>query len=126
MGKYLTEEELVSTLKHTRIPTILVEGKDDVKIYRWLENDINESYLSHVDILPCGCRNTLMKLYALRLSFSNLVFIADKDQYVYGTIPPEYSDIVFTTGYSIENDLYAGKRIEDLFDTQDRTIFFAL
>lgn len=123
MGRNLTEDELISTLRHSEMPTILVEGKDDLKIFRWLEDDINALSSTHVDILPCGCRNTLLKLYKQRSTFSKVIFVADKDQYVYGTIPPEYSDVVFTTGYSIENDLYQGKGIENLFDKQDRAIF---
>ncbi len=45
----LTADELVATLIHTTLPTILVEGKYDMTIYRWLENHIG---LSHTDILP--------------------------------------------------------------------------
>ena len=123
MGKYLTEDELRSTLKHSSIPTILVEGKDDLKIYRWIEEDINASTTIHIDIMPCGCRNTLIKLYHSRSDFHKVLFIADKDCYVYSTIPPEYSDIIFTTGYSIENDLYHGKGIEKLFNKEDAFIF---
>lgn len=123
MGKYLTEDELRSTLKHSSIPTILVEGKDDLKIYRWIEEDINASTTIHIDIMPCGCRNTLIKLYHSRSDFHKVLFIADKDCYVYSTIPPEYSDIIFTTGYSIENDLYHGKGIEKLFNKEDALIF---
>jgi hypothetical protein len=123
MGKYFKEDELISLLKHSSLPTILVEGKDDVRIYRWLEDDINSSGTIHADILPCGCRNTLLKLYGLRTEFSNVIFIADRDMYVYKSIPSEYSDIVFTTGYSIENDLYHGRGIENLFDKNDTHIF---
>ena len=76
MGKYLTEEELKSTLKHSSIPTIIVEGKDDLKIYRWIEEDINASATMHIDIMPCGCRNTLIKLYNSRSDFKKVLFIA--------------------------------------------------
>lgn len=125
MGKYMSEEEIISTLKRSSIPTtIIVEGKDDVKIHRWLEEDINKSTSQQVDILPCGCRSTLLNLYKLRFDFpNNVIFIADKDYYIYTTIPEEYSDVVFTTGYSIENDLYHGKDIEKLFNEDDAAIF---
>ena len=124
MDKYLSEEELISTLKHSSIPTILVEGKDDVKIYRWFEEDINKSTSQQVDILPCGCRNKLLNIYdKLQSTLPNVIFIADRDYYIYTTIPEKYSDVVFTTGYSIENDLYHGKDIEKLFNEDDAAIF---
>lgn len=124
MGKNLTEEEIISTLKHSSIHTILVEGKDDVKIFRWLENDINRSNSLHVDILPCGCRNKLLNIYEkLQSTLPNVIFIADRDYYIYTRIPEKYSDVVFTTGYSIENDLYHGKDIEKLFNEDDAAIF---
>lgn len=124
MDKYLSEEELISTLKHSSIPTILVEGKDDVKIYRWFEEDINKSTSQQVDILPCGCRNKLLNIYEkLQSTLPNVIFIADRDYYIYTRIPEKYSDVVFTTGYSIENDLYHGKDIEKLFNEDDAAIF---
>lgn len=127
MDKYLSEEELISTLKHSSIPTILVEGKDDVKIYRWFEEDINKSTSQQVDILPCGCRNKLLNIYEkLQSTLPNVIFIADRDYYIYTTIPEKYSDVVFTTGYSIENDLYHGKNIEKIFDENDVIIFSQL
>ncbi len=33
----LTADELVATLIHTKLPTILVEGTQDMTRYRWLE-----------------------------------------------------------------------------------------
>ena len=121
MGKYLTEEELFSTLRHSHLPTILVEGKDDFKIYRWIEEELQTDF--EVDILPCGCRSVLFSVYQNRSNLKNEIFVADKDIYVYTSVPEKYSDIIFTNGYSIENDLYDGKRIETMFNEQDAALF---
>ncbi len=37
MEIHLTEEEIVQLLKRSALTTILVEGKDDMTIYRWIE-----------------------------------------------------------------------------------------
>ncbi len=60
----LTADELVATLIHTTLPTILVEGTQDMTIYRWLENHIG---LSNTDILPCGGRNNLLAVSNLKV-----------------------------------------------------------
>jgi hypothetical protein len=36
--------------------------------------------------------------------------------------PPDLAGIIFTTGYSIENDLYAGSNIESLLEPAERTL----
>jgi hypothetical protein len=118
----LTADELVATLIHTKLPTILVEGKYDMTIYRWLENHIG---LSNTDILPCGGRNNLLKVYNRKSEFSHLktAFLADQDMWLFTAIPTNYSDIIWTKGYSIENDIYAGSILEELLDKEEYNDF---
>ncbi|MBI1930639.1 DUF4435 domain-containing protein [Candidatus Poribacteria bacterium] len=113
-----TVDELVDTLKHSSLPTILVEGDDDMMIYRWVEERIG---IRMADAFPCGGRKTLLAVYARRAEFSHLktAFVADRDMWLFTAIPPEYSDVVWTEGYSIENDLYAGSNLEDLLDRDE-------
>ena len=33
-----TVDELVSILRRSRLPTIVVEGKEDMQIFRWMED----------------------------------------------------------------------------------------
>lgn len=117
----LTEDELVSVLSHSSLSTILVEGRDDMSVYRWIEDDLELD----ADILVCGCRNTLFNVYKRREEFKNIktIFVADSDKYVYSTIPLEYSEILFTKGYSIENDLYQGRQIEVLLTKKENKLF---
>ncbi|MBQ3688361.1 MAG: hypothetical protein II937_00675 [Bacteroidales bacterium] len=125
MGKQLTKEELIATLQHSKLPTILVEGKTDCKIYRWIEEDINDSLEIDIDILPCSCRSVLLEVFLSCSRVKDLLFIADKDTYAYTrNIPAMYSGVIFTTGYSIENDLIQGKKfIENWLNRSDKKIF---
>ncbi|MEX2411326.1 MAG: hypothetical protein WD607_08160 [Candidatus Paceibacterota bacterium] len=112
----LTAEEIISYLKKSNLINILVEGPDDLLIYNWIEEKINKP---DVRILPCGGRCTLLKVFQKRDEFldKTVVFIADKDLWVFSGIPEEYQTIVFTSGYSIENDLFCCARntINNLF-----------
>lgn len=126
MGKkyVLTEDEIVSYIKKSNLTNILVEGPNDLQIYNWIEEKIDRL---NVRILPCGGRNTLIKIFRRRNEFSNkkVVFIADKDMWVYSEIPERYTDIIFTTGYSVENDLYScsTNTIYDLFSDREKSDF---
>lgn len=122
MGLEITVDEIIETLKRSSLTTVLVEGVDDVMIYRWLEDEIG---IHKASFLPCGGRENLLKIYERRAEFSNLttVFVADKDSYVYINPPKKYSDIIWTNGYSIENDLYYGRNIERLFSKDEKEVF---
>ena len=122
MALELTIDEMIETLKRSSLTTVLVEGVDDVMIYRWLEDEIG---VHKANFFPCGGRKNLLELYERRNEFSNLkaVFVADKDTFVYINPPEEYSDVIWTNGYSIENDLYYGRGLEQLFTVPEKEIF---
>lgn len=114
-----TVQEIVSTLKRSNIPTIVIEGPDDVYIYRYLKSKLSTKVVS---IQPCGGRNTLFKIHDRKEEFQdrNVIFIADKDAYRFYGIPVERSDIIFTEGYCIENDVYEGSNIHNFIDDEDQ------
>lgn len=122
MGLELTVDEIVNTLKRSSLTTVLVEGKDDIMIYRWLEEELG---IEKANFFPCHGRDNLLKVFDRRSEFSHIktVFVADKDAYIYTSIPEEYGDIIFTNGYSIENDLYFGRKIENLFSAKEKVNF---
>jgi len=122
MALELTIDEIVETLKRSDLTTVLVEGKDDVMIYRWVEEELG---IHNASFLPCGGRSNLLQVYKRRSEFSNLktIFVADKDTFVYNNPPEEYSEIIWTNGYSIENDLYYGRRIEQLLSQEEKVVF---
>lgn len=122
MSLHLTEDELIAYLRNSDLNTIIVEGKDDATIYRWLEDEISDI---NINIMPCKGRNTLFKVFERKSEINNIqiAFIADKDKYVYTGIPPKYNEIIWTNGYSIENDLYFGGYLESLLDKNEKQEF---
>ena len=114
----LTEEVLVGMLHNSHLPTVLVEGKDDSQIYQWVERCTG---LQKANVLSVGGRETLLAVYRRRNEFPHLpvAFVADKDLWLFSGIPTIYHDIIWTEGYSIENDLYAGADLENLLDVNE-------
>lgn len=112
-------DEIIATLKHSRLPklTIFVEGKNDIIIYRELEN------LLEVDVFPAGCRNNILEIYKQREQFSHIrcLFIADKDIWCNTQIPDDFQDdcLIFTSGYSIENEIYLDYKCDEIIDRLD-------
>ena len=118
--RHPTVNELVSTLCRSKLPTVVVEGKDDMQIFRWME-DLLE--IDTVDILGAGGRSNLLAVYDRKSEFNHLpvAFVADRDKELFTQLPAGYDEIIWTKGYSIENDLYAGAdpSLENLMDSQE-------
>ncbi len=113
-----TVEELVAALRRSALPTILVEGQEDMRIYRWIEARLGTRV---ANVLPTGGRDKLLSVYERRQEFSNLpvAFVADRDMWLFSGIPSNYDGVIWTEGYSIENDLYAGANLENLLDSEE-------
>lgn len=122
MKIHLTENEIVELLKRSSLTSVVVEGKDDMTIYRWIEEKIG---ISNANFLPCGGRHTLLNVFNRRDEFSHIktIFLADKDCFVYSETPNQYDDIIWTKGYSIENDLYHGKFLEKILNINEEVNF---
>ncbi len=116
MGARMTADEIVSALSHSEIPTLVVEGKDDMELFRSLES------LSDVNIVPCGGKETLLKVYERRAAFSDLpcTFLVDRDL---GVFEEEKSldGLVVTKGFSIENDFLYGVDVSSFYAEGDRS-----
>jgi hypothetical protein len=116
----LTANELVATLRNSALPTVLIEGKTDLEVFRKLENRIG---LGKVDFLPCGGKNTVLEVFKHRnqLHSNKVMFFVDRDLWYFHGIPQEYADLMVTQGYSIENDLYfdGHERLNELLDQQE-------
>lgn len=121
----LTDDEIVSYIKRSSLINILIEGPDDMMIYNHIEEQINQIQIS---FMPCGGRETLKKVYNRRGEFVNkkVIFIADKDLWLFSGIPIQYHDIIFTSGYSIENDLfqYGGDLLLKLMLENEKAAFY--
>ena len=113
-----TVDELVATLHRSQLPTVIVEGKDDMQIYRWIEARVGSQ---NANVLPAGGRNNLLSVYQRRDEYTHLpvAFVADQDLWLFSGIPQDYHDLIWTQGYSIENDLYAGADLENLLEADE-------
>ena len=120
MARNMTVDDWVTVLSdpHTYIPTVIVEGENDIPIYRRIEKYIG---VQDADVIQVGGRNNLLLLYERRKEFAHLpvAFVADRDLWLFSGIPPGYPDIIWTEGYSIENDLYAGADLEKVLNAND-------
>jgi hypothetical protein len=121
----LTVDEILSLLKHTTLPTVVVEGRDDMIVYRAFEHK-----LAHIGVsfLSAGGRINVLEIFRRRLEISNnrnVGFIADKDIWVNTGVPKQYQDkkLIFTSGYSIENDIYIDGELWKLLDSDGETNF---
>jgi len=115
----ITVEELVATLERTSLATVLVEGKDDMACYRWLEAKLPPE----INIMQAGCRDNVLSIYSQRHRFKvPIAYVADKDIMVFTGIPDKYKDVVFTSGYSIENDVLLDSAVERLFSSEEESI----
>lgn len=124
--RYLSVDETVSYLKRTSQTTALVEGKDDQKVYRYIEDRLDDLDL---DVLICEGRDGLLAIYRRRNEFPGapVVFIADRDMWYFTGIPADYaSNVLFTDGYSIENDLYVREMFEALMSIEEQGRFQSL
>ena len=117
-GRHPTVDELVETLRRSGLPTVVVEDKNDMRIYRWVEARVG---IQNADVLSAGGRNNLLSLYDRRTEYAHLpvAFVADRDLWLFSGIPPDYHGIIWTQGYSIENDLYLGANLENLLDPHE-------
>lgn len=113
-----TVDELIGMLNHSSYPTILVEGIDDVRWYRCFEQE----FYGNAKVFQVGGRSVLFNLYERHHEIiSNVVYLADRDMYVFGRTPEMYRNIIFTKGYSIENDLLKGSVVvQTLLGSKDK------
>ena len=120
LQRHPTVDELVSTLRRSKLPTVVVEGRDDMQIFRWME-DLLEVH--EIDILAAGMRSNVLAVYNRKSEFAHVpvAFIADQDKELFTQLPVGYEEIIWTQGYSIENDLYAGAdpSLETLMDPHE-------
>ena len=106
-----TEKEITGgVLRDIDSPTLVVEGPDDVTIYRWIVDKYFKSI--GMQVVPVDGRSQVEKHYTQVMNnranypLLPIVFTADQDLDVFSVPPPGYDDIIWTEGYSIENDLY--------------------
>ena len=104
-----TVDELVALLRYSQLPTVVVEDPSDVCIYSWwVERHLFGNY--KVDVLAAGGKANLLRIYERKSEFAHVpvVFVANRGMWLFTKIPKHYKDIIWTQGYSVDNDLYSG------------------
>ncbi|WP_421846933.1 hypothetical protein [Novosphingobium sp.] len=120
-----TVDEVIGTLQHSCDPTLLAEGIDDIAVLRRFEDEFFDQGLS---VLPLGGRAPVLEIFDRRHELPDTVvvlFLVDQDLWVYTGVPETYSHcrLLFTDGYSIENDLYRDGNLERLLTAGERRKF---
>jgi hypothetical protein len=103
----LNVDELIATLRNSSLPTLIVEGRSDMTVFQSFEE---ECLSGKIDIFPAGSRTNLLAIYSRRDEYpkANVAFLADSDLCAYHAVPSQYAGIIFTEGYSLENDILVG------------------
>lgn len=111
-------QEVIGEAHHSSRLTVLVEGPSDEVWYAQLE----EQVLNNVFFKAVGDRKSVLACYkeAQRFQSKCVVCVADRDRWVLFGCPPEFKDMVLTTGYSIENDILKDSCIHRLFTAQEK------
>ncbi len=94
-------------------------------IFRKLEETLQRF---GVDVLSAEGRGTLLEVFSRRGEINNgqkLAFIADRDWWVCAAIPEKFVSpaLIFTDGYSIENDVYRDGNLFGYMTLAERTRF---
>lgn len=109
--------EIVALIKHSNTPTVLIEGLDDIVVYRKIED------IADISVLQTGGRIALLELFQRRSEFADkkVAFIADKDYWSVTEVPNAYIDecLVFTDGYSLENDIFVDINVSGFFSNTE-------
>ncbi|MCS0460402.1 MULTISPECIES: DUF4435 domain-containing protein [Rhizobium] len=120
-----TTDELFEVLKRSSLPTVLVEGKNDIIFYRGIEEELRDI---GIDMLPAGNKDAVLELKqrldAQKLS-TPFAFVVDNDLWVHTGIPDlvELNGLITTAGYSVENDLFSDGVLLNLLTPEEKVQF---
>jgi hypothetical protein len=120
----LTVVDALATLARSSVPSVITEGYSDYRALRKLEEKLSDI---DVSFLPLSGKTTVLEVWRSlppnRLD--NTVALVDLDCWLYYGIPDQYiaDNLIFTCGYSIENDISLDYNFEDLMDNHERASF---
>ena len=108
---------LVNILKSRGLPTIVVVGKDNANII----DKLVKYHGVNAEIERIHKRDTLLSAYERRNEFVHLpvAFVADQEMNLFTGNPERHTDIIWTEGYSLKNDLYADADLEVLLEPHE-------
>lgn len=113
--------ETLAMLKRSNEKSLLVvEGREDDFIFRHLENYGDLSFITQ----EVGGRNNVFKLEKELRGKSNIRFLADKDFFWFNKGFNDYPGIIFTFGFSIENDILSEEKMTELLLNKENKEFY--
>lgn len=120
--KGYTTEELIESLKRTKIKTIVVEGGDDVEVLRDLESKLTR-HCGFVDFYYAGDKLSVLRIWEQKATFPEAMigFLVDSDLWLFNSEREKYPKVVFTHGYSIENICIQSQNLIDLAHARQPT-----
>jgi hypothetical protein len=120
----LTIDEMIATINRSSLPVVAVEGQMDAGVLRHLESRIGIVGV----LMPCGGNRSLFALLDRldEIKNRNIAFLADQDVCCVMGGHKVHPHLVYTWGYSIENDIIAGSKIDRLINEECRAAFHAI
>ena len=118
----MSADEIFATLKNSALPTVLIEGDDDVIVLRRLDEVYSQAGVS---VLAAGGREAVLQVFSMLRDTATVhphLFIVDRDSWVLTGVPEEFKSrtILMSEGYSIENDIVRDGKLLGLMDTRER------
>ena len=111
-------DELVAILCNSAGSHLVIEDPQNVDIY---QNLVERRGISGVKIHASEGRENLLSVYRRRAEFTHVpvAFVANRNMWLFEGIPEKYSEVICTGGFSIENDVYTGAKMERLLEPHE-------
>ena len=117
-------KRLLVKICHSGKRAIIVEGKLDVRYHMWLRDRLG---IGNVRVWYAGGKKPVLKLHKDKSKILDhevpVAYVVDRDLEHLFSPNPKPTDIIWTTGYCIENDLYEGyatENLENLLEPNER------
>lgn len=120
----VTAIEAIATIERSSLLTVILEGQGDYFTFARIEAELSEQEISFMPL--CGRDLVLEVISSLSPeALSRCLAIVDLDTWVYSRIPDEIigDNILFTLGYSIENDVILNSDLYSLMTGDERASF---
>ncbi|WP_156419680.1 MULTISPECIES: hypothetical protein [unclassified Sphingopyxis] len=122
----MTAIEAIATIERSSLLTVILEGQGDYFTFARIEAELSEQGISFMPL--CGRDLVLEVISSLSPeALSRCLAIVDLDTWVYSRIPDEVigDNVLFTLGYSIENDVILNSDLYSLMTGNERASFLA-
>lgn len=126
MHSILSADDALAVLNRSQLPTVVTEGSDDYRVMRKIEERLSDC---DIDFLPVGGKDKVLYVWEnLPMERKlNTLAIVDLDKWLYLGIPDRYvgNGLMYTVGYSIENDIFMDASLIHLCDNHELVNFMA-